>query len=63
MIQYAKLNFEVNHSLIKEEVFRLNNNWIPHFNTKHYKGEWSVLSLRAPKGVTKHIIPNALSQI
>ena len=62
MIQYAKLNLEVNHSLIKEEVIRLSNNWIPHFNIKHYKGVWSVLSLRAPKGVTEHIIPDALYQ-
>ncbi|CAM1363168.1 Aspartyl/Asparaginyl beta-hydroxylase [Tenacibaculum sediminilitoris] len=33
----------------------MNQNWVPHFNTSGYKGEWKAIPLYAPKGNASNI--------
>ncbi len=32
--------------------------WVPHFNTQYYEGDWSVVSLRSTSGSASQIYPN-----
>ncbi len=57
MISHAKLHLPVNIHSLQAEVKALSNSWRPHFNTMHYEGEWTVLSLRVPGGDSERIIP------
>jgi hypothetical protein len=50
MIRYAKLNLAIDIAPVQNEMRQLNTNWLPHFQSKHYTGEWEVLALRAPGG-------------
>jgi hypothetical protein len=61
MIQYARLELPLKLSLMKQEVMALENKWIPHFNTSHYQGNWSVLPLRSVNGGTDRIIPDLMN--
>ncbi|HYE55262.1 MAG TPA: aspartyl/asparaginyl beta-hydroxylase domain-containing protein [Chitinophagaceae bacterium] len=58
MIRYAKLHLAANIACIQPEVAALRHSWNPHFNTKHYEGEWTVLSLRVPGGRTDEVMPD-----
>ncbi len=53
MIRYAKLNLAIDVKPLQEEIKRLNAEWLPHYQVKHYEGEWEVLALRAPGGNTQ----------
>ena len=57
MIHYARLPVHVPLKKIQHEVATIKGQWNPHFNHKHYEGEWTVLSLRSPSGKTDQIIP------
>ena len=50
MIRYAKLNIAIDIDPLQKEISKLNTQWLPHFQSKHYTGEWEVLALRAPGG-------------
>lgn len=58
MIRYAQLHMAVDIAAVQSEVMALSETWSPHFNTKHYEGEWTVLPLRAPGGHSDRIIPD-----
>lgn len=60
MILFAKLPFTVSIAALQSEVALLTENWHPHFNTRHYEGDWSALSLRSEGGKADQIIPDAL---
>src|SRR5438477_42773 len=60
VIRYAKIDVAVNIAAIQQEVLSLANGWIPHFNTMHYEGNWTVLPLRSPGGSAEQIIPDIL---
>jgi hypothetical protein len=62
MIQYARLHVPVDIDAIKVEVNALTKAWVPHFNTRHYEGNWSVLSLRSTTGDAGQIIPDVRQQ-
>lgn len=62
MIRSAKINLPINALSLRQEVLDLPNTWFPHFNTAHYEGEWTVLSLRAPGGHQDRIIPDLMSE-
>jgi len=56
MICYAKLDIEVPVIKLQEEIKQLlkSDDWRPHYNQKHYDGDWNVLPLRTPGGdITK----------
>lgn len=57
MISHAKLEIPFDVHAVQEEVRSLSQPWSLHFNTKHYEGEWTVLSLRIPGGDSDRIIP------
>jgi hypothetical protein len=57
MISHAKLNIPFDVQAVQDEVNSLSQPWSLHFNTKHYEGEWTVLSLRIPGGDSDRIIP------
>lgn len=59
MIQQAKLPILIPLGEIQEEVTNLTSGWHPHFNTRHYSGDWTVLSLRSPGGAMEQIVPEA----
>ncbi|HEY9000092.1 MAG TPA: aspartyl/asparaginyl beta-hydroxylase domain-containing protein [Mucilaginibacter sp.] len=52
MICYAKLGIKVPVKQLQEEIGRLleSDEWRPHYNQKHYDGDWNVLPLRTPSG-------------
>src|SRR5215213_3506594 len=60
MISYARLGITADIKGIQSEVAALTNAWKPHFNTKHYEGEWTVLSLRVPGGNADQAIPDQM---
>jgi len=62
MISYAKINLPFNAVAAQAEINRLTaDNWVRHFNTVNYQGEWTVLALRSPGGVMNNIIPDLMS--
>jgi len=49
MKTYHKLPFSINSNELLLEFNSCIANWISHFNTSYYKGEWSGIPLRSPK--------------
>ncbi|HEY0679564.1 MAG TPA: aspartyl/asparaginyl beta-hydroxylase domain-containing protein [Chitinophagaceae bacterium] len=60
MIRFAKIDLEIDIVSLQKEVNALTETWKPHFNTRHYEGEWNVLALRAPGGKTDQITPDII---
>ncbi len=59
--KYVKLPFVFDETkLIQDLESTLNNNWISHFNTTGYDGEWKVIPLYAQQGNESNIfaLPN-----
>ena len=52
MICFSKLNLNIDVHLLQQELNDLltGNNWMPHYNTADYTGNWHVLPLRTPGG-------------
>lgn len=61
MISHARLQLSFNLQAAQLQVQALTQPWSAHFNTKHYEGEWNVLSLRGPGGDSDNILPDALN--
>jgi mannose-6-phosphate isomerase-like protein (cupin superfamily) len=59
VIQHARLLIDVPLMPIQNEVMALTEIWRPHFNIKHYEGNWTVLTLRSPNGGTDQIFAEA----
>ena len=62
MVSHAQLYLDIPLTSFQQEVDKLNDGWIAHFNYKHYEGEWTALPLRSPGGKTDQIIPDMLQQ-
>lgn len=54
MIRYAKIPLPVNVHQMQKEVKQLPAGWTPHLNTTHYSGNWDILSLRSPGGLSNN---------
>lgn len=54
MISFAKIPIRSSGTLAAE-ITQYATTWQPHFNTLHYRGEWTVLPLRAPGGADSPI--------
>ena len=51
------LSFDPDH--LKADLARLQSDeWIPHFNTRYYEGDWSGISLRAVGGRAGQLYPD-----
>lgn len=61
IVRYLKLPFQFNpDKLIHDLSLILENNWIPHFNSSGYSGEWDVIPLYASDGDEKNIFALAV---
>ena len=60
MISHALLPFSVPVDSFQHEVELIREEWQPHFNTRQYEGDWTVLSLRSPGGVSDRIVPDEM---
>lgn len=50
MKRYAQLPFQLDAEQLQEEYLALEKEWISHFNTGYYTGDWSGITLRKPIG-------------
>ncbi len=60
IIRYARLPVSYDLAPLQQEVARLASGWKPHFNERHYNGEWTVLPLRSPGGSEDTIVPDLM---
>jgi hypothetical protein len=57
IIKYLKLPFFFDAGLLQQEVNALSApQWLPHYQVKHYEGEWSAIPLRSIGGKADDII-------
>ncbi len=38
------------------------DDWVPHFNTRYYEGDWSGIALRSVGGIAKQLYPDPAAQ-
>jgi mannose-6-phosphate isomerase-like protein (cupin superfamily) len=57
VIKYLQLPFFFSEEKLLCELNKLNEQWIMHFNTAHYDGEWSALPLRSLNGSLTNVLP------
>src|SRR5215217_5808999 len=62
MIQYLQLPFYFDAGRMLAEITQITDSWNPHFNTQHYNGNWSGLSLRAPGGIANNLLAETLNK-
>ena len=64
MICYAKLALPIGIKEIQKETQQLlqENDWMPHFNTYDYEGNWEVLPLRSPGGKADNPFADLMAQ-
>ncbi|TDW96094.1 aspartyl/asparaginyl beta-hydroxylase domain-containing protein [Dinghuibacter silviterrae] len=62
IVRFARLPVTLPLATLQAEVAALPSVWKAHFNTAHYQGDWTVLSLRAPGGNPGHVVADALGQ-
>jgi hypothetical protein len=59
MIESFRLPFIFETTELRAELNHLSKTeWLPHFNTSNYTGNWSGIALRAPDGNEKSIYPS-----
>ena len=57
IIKYLQLPFYFDAGLLQQDVHALSTmQWLPHYQVKHYEGEWSAIPLRSIAGNTNDII-------
>ncbi len=57
IIKYLKLPFFFDAGLLQQEVDALSTpQWLPHYQVKHYEGEWTAIPLRSIGGKADDII-------
>lgn len=57
IIKYLKLPFVFDSGLLQQEVAALSAmTWLPHYQVKHYEGEWSAIPLRSIGGKADDVI-------
>jgi quercetin dioxygenase-like cupin family protein len=63
MICFSKLNLNINVLLLQQELNSLltGNEWMPHYSTADYTGNWHVLPLRTPGGKADNPFADLLS--
>jgi hypothetical protein len=59
MLKSYKLPRSFNPDHLKAELARFQpDEWVPHFNTRYYEGEWSGIALRAVGGKAGQLYPD-----
>lgn len=62
MIRYLRLPFQFDAALMQQEVHAADAEWRLHFNSRHYEGNWSGLSLRSPGGTPDNLFVDGLGK-
>ena len=63
MIESFQLPFHFDTSELRSELNKLTNSeWLPHFNTSYYSGNWNGIALRSSGGKAESIYPMPYSQ-
>ena len=63
MISKLRLPFEFDPHVLGRDVGQLSgDDWIPHFNTQYYEGDWSGVALRAAAGAHVGLYPDPTSE-
>ena len=59
MLSAVRLPLELDAEGLKADLagFR-EDDWVPHFNTSYYEGDWSGIALRSVGGVAKQLYPD-----
>jgi quercetin dioxygenase-like cupin family protein len=58
-----KLPLSFDPKRLKSDVRQMSaGDWIPHFNTRYYEGEWSGVALRSVGGVATQLYPDPTAQ-
>ncbi|MDB6026343.1 MAG: Aspartyl/asparaginyl beta-hydroxylase [Verrucomicrobiales bacterium] len=58
-----KLPLQFDISLLQRDLSQvLSSEFIPHFNTRYYEGDWNVVPLRSIEGRADHIYPDPTAQ-
>lgn len=59
MVPTLRFPFTFDVAALRADLDRFGpEDWTPHFNTRYYEGDWSVVPLRAPKGAVMDIFPD-----
>ncbi len=63
MISTLKFPFVFDKKAMKEDLQKFSSeDWIPHFNTAYYEGDWSGIALRAPENAALALYPDPTAQ-
>ena len=63
MLTSLKLPFTFDPDRLKADVAALHaDDWVPHFNTSYYEGDWSGVALRSVGGVARQLYPDPAAQ-
>lgn len=63
MIASCKLPFSFDSQHLKADLAHIQPcDWVPHFNTGYYKGEWSGVALRSVGGIATQLYPDPTAQ-
>jgi hypothetical protein len=63
MLTSLKLPFTFDRDRLKADVAALlADDWVPHFNTSYYEGDWSGVALRSVGGVARQLYPDPSAQ-
>lgn len=59
MLSAIRLPLELDADGLKADLDRFEaSDWVPHFNTRYYEGDWSGISLRSVGGVARELYPD-----
>lgn len=59
MLSVLKLPFAFDIARLKADLAKIEpSDWVPHFNTQEYEGDWSVVPLRSIDGKARFIYPD-----
>jgi hypothetical protein len=63
MLTSLQLPFSFDPDRLKADVDALlPEDWVPHFNTSYYEGDWSGVALRSVGGVARQLYPDPTAQ-
>lgn len=63
MLSAVRLPLRFDAEALQADVDRLRpDDWVPHFNTSYYEGDWSGVALRSVGGVARQLYPDPTAQ-
>ena len=63
MLSAIRLPLELDAAGLKADLASfVEEDWVPHFNTRYYEGDWSGIAFRSVGGVAKQLYPNPAAE-